>query len=259
MPGPGWAARPDPAKAEEQTLPKYSVKLNKREAVAEGTLSFYFDKPDGFVFKAGQFVELTLANPPETDAEGNSRAFSLASAPSEPHLMVATRMRDTAFKRGLRELPLGAEVQIEGPFGNLILHNNTARAAVFLAGGIGITPFRSIVVRAAKERLPHRLFLFYSNRRPEDAAFLRELQALRDVNANYTLVDTMTEMERGSDSQKGATGRISKEMLVQHLGELNGPIYYLAGPPAMVGAMQQLLNSAGVNDDDIRPEEFAGY
>lgn len=240
-------------------MPKYSVKLNQRETVAEGTLAFYFEKPAGFAFKAGQFLELTLANPPETDAEGNSRAFSIASAPSESHLMVATRMRDTAFKRVLGKLPLGAEVQIEGPFGNLILHNNTTRAAVFLAGGIGITPFRSIVFRAAKEQLPHRLFLFYSNRRPEDAAFLGELQALRAENANYTLVDTMTGMERGSDSWKGETSRISKETLIQHLGDLNGPIYYLAGPPAMVGAMQQMLNSAGVNDDDIRPEEFAGY
>jgi ferredoxin-NADP reductase len=235
------------------------VKLNRRETVAEGTLAFYFEKPAGFAFKAGQFLELTLANPPETDAEGNSRAFSIASAPSESHLMVATRMRDTAFKRVLGKSPLGAEVQIEGPFGNLILHNNTARAAVFLAGGIGITPFRSIVFRAAKEQLPHRLFLFYSNRRPEDAPFLEELQALRAENANYTLVDTMTGMERGGNSWKGETRRISKEMLIQHLGDLNGPIYYLAGPPAMVGAMQQLLNSAGVNDDDIRPEEFAGY
>ena len=222
-------------------------------------MAFYFDKPAGFAFKAGQFVELTLVNPPETDAEGNTRAFSIASAPSESHLMVATRMRDTAFKRVLGTLPLGAEVRIEGPFGNLTLHNNTARAAVLLAGGIGITPFRSIVFRAAKERLPHRLVLFYSNRRPEDAAFLGELQALRSENANYTLVDTMTGMERGSHSRIGESSRISKEMLMQHLGDLNGPIYYLAGPPVMVGAMQQLLNSAGVNDDDIRSEEFAGY
>jgi ferredoxin-NADP reductase len=239
-------------------LPKYWVKLIRREVVAEGTLAFCFEKPAGFTFKAGQFLELTLANPPETDAEGNSRAFSIASAPSEHHLTVATRMRDTAFKRVLRSAPLGAEVQIEGPFGNLILHSDSARAAVFLAGGIGITPFRSIVFRAAKEQVPHRLFLFYSNRRPEDAAFLGELQSLRTENANYTLVDTMTGMERGS-FWKGETGRISKELLIQYLGDLKGPIYYVAGPPAMVGATQRLLNAAGVNDDDIRPEEFAGY
>jgi ferredoxin-NADP reductase len=240
-------------------LPRYSVKLIRREVVAEGTLAFCFEKPPGFTFKAGQFLELTLANPPETDAEGNGRAFSIASAPSEHHLTVATRMRDTAFKRVLGRSPLGAVFQIEGPFGNLVLHSNSARAAVFLAGGIGITPFRSIVFRAAKEKVPHRLFLFYSNRRPEDAAFLAELQSLRTENANYTLVDTMTGMERGNHLWKGETRRFSKELLIQHLGDLKGPIYYAAGPPAMVGAMQRLLNAAGVNDDDIRPEEFAGY
>jgi ferredoxin-NADP reductase len=137
------------------------------------------------VFKAGQYLELTLMNPPETDAEGDGRAFSIASAPSKPQLMVATRLRDTAFKRVLAKLPLGAEVRVEGPFGNLTLHNNTARAAVLLAGGIGITPFRSMAVHAAREHLPHRLLLFYSNRSPEDAAFLGELQALRAENVNY--------------------------------------------------------------------------
>lgn len=235
------------------------VKLLKRETVAEGTLTLYFDKPAGFVFKAGQYLELTLMNPPETDAEGDGRAFSIASAPSEPQLMVATRMRDTAFRRVLAKLPLGAEVRIDGPFGNLILHNNAARAAVLLAGGIGITPFRSMVVRAAREHLPHQLFLFYSNRGPENAAFLRELQALRAENANYTLVDTMTGTEGSRQSSAGETRRISKEMLIWYMGDLNGPIYYVAGPPAMVVGMQQLLHSAGVNADDIRPEEFAGY
>jgi ferredoxin-NADP reductase len=235
------------------------VKLSQRTAVAEGTVAFYFDKPSGFEFKAGQFLDVTLLDPPETDAEGNSRAFSIASAPGESHLMVATRMRDSAFKRVLGKLPIGSEVQIEGPFGNLILHNNAARPAVLLAGGIGITPFRSILFRAAAEQLPHRLFLFYSNRRPEDAAFLAELQSLRTQNANYTLVDTMTGLSPGSHPWSGETSRVSKEMLTQYLGDLNGPIYYVAGPPGMVGDMQKLLNSCGVNDDDIRPEEFGGY
>ena len=235
-------------------------KLLKRETVAEGTLALYFDKPADFAFKAGQYLELTLMNPPETDAEGDSRAFSIASAPSESQLMVATRMRDTAFKRVLAKLPLGAEVRIEGPFGNLTLHNNTARSAVLSGRRDRHHAFSEYCLRVPpRARLPHRLFLFYSNRRPEDAAFLVELQALRAESANYTLVDTMTGMEGASHSWAGETRRISREMLIQHLGDLNGPIYYLAGPPAMVGAMQRLLNSAGVNDDDIRPEEFAGY
>ena len=124
------------------------------------------------------------------------RAFSIASSPHEETLMVATRIRDTAFKRVLSAMPLGSVVKIEGPSGDLTLHNNVKRTAVFLAGGIGITPFRSIVCRAAKEKLPHRIFLFYSNRRPEDAPFLDELQALQEENPNYTLIATMTEMPK---------------------------------------------------------------
>jgi predicted ferric reductase len=85
----------------------------------------------------------------------------------------------------LNTIPPGSAVKIEGPSGSLTLSRNVKRTAVFLAGGIGITPFRSVVFRAAQERLPHRIFLFYSNRRPEDAPFLDELQALEKENPNY--------------------------------------------------------------------------
>jgi len=139
---------------------------------------------------------MTLLDPSEMDAEGNVRSFSIASAPYDDTLMVATRMRDTAFKRVLNTMPLSSAVKIEGPSGSLTLHNNVKRTAVFLAGGIGITPFRSVVFRAAKEKLPHRIFLFYSKRRPEDAPFLDELQALERENPNYKLIASMTEMSK---------------------------------------------------------------
>jgi ferredoxin-NADP reductase len=133
-------------------MPSYLVKLNKREEVAEGTMAFHFEKPVGFNFKAGQFISLTLIDPAETDAEGNTRVFSIASAPCEELLMIATRMRNTAFKRTLKALTLGAEVQIQGPFGSLILDNDSIRPVALIAGGIGITPFRSIVVQATVNR-----------------------------------------------------------------------------------------------------------
>ena len=119
----------------------YSITLTERRLVAEGTMAFYFDKPSQFAFTPGQFVDLTLPQPSETDAAGNTRAFSIASAPQESTLMVATRLRDTAFKRELQRMPLGSTVRMEGPFGNLVLHADQTRPAVFLAGGIGITPF----------------------------------------------------------------------------------------------------------------------
>ena len=168
-------------------------------------------------------------------------------------------MRDTAFKRVLKTTPLGSAVKIEGPSGSLTLHNNVARTAVFVAGGIGITPFRSIVFRAAKEKLPHRIFLFYSNRRPEDAPFLYELQALEKENPNYKLVASMTEMAKSHQSWHGEVGLIDREMISRYLKDAISPIYYVAGPPEMVKGLHTMINEAGVDDDNIRAEEFAGY
>jgi len=238
----------------------YTIKLLKKEMVAQGTMAFRFQKPVGFEYKAGQSMDLTLINPPKTDAEGNTRAFSYASAPSDDYLMVATRMRQTAFKDVLKELPEGAELSFEGPFGSMTLHNDIAKPAVLLAGGIGITPFHSMVKQAGHDHLPHKLFLFYSNRKPEDAVFLEELQKLQDANPNYKLIATMTDLANSTQKWSGETGYINKEMLNKYLGEdLSTPIYYLAGPPQMVAALKKMLNESGVNDDYIRFEEFSGY
>lgn len=156
----------------------FQVRLADRQEIAERTIACRFEKPHLFEFKPGQFIEISLLNPAESDAEGTSRAFSIASAPQEDFILVATRLRNTAFKRVLSHASLGNQVKIDGPFGDLRLHNDSSRAAVLLCGGIGITPFRSILLNAANKKLPHRIFLFYSNRRPEDAPFLEELQAL---------------------------------------------------------------------------------
>jgi ferredoxin-NADP reductase len=237
----------------------FTIKLKKRETLAEGTMGFYFARPADFQFKAGQYADLTLMDPPETDAEGNIRSLSIANAPEEEHLLFATRMRDTSFKRFLRSAPIDAEVRIEGPMGSFTLHNNASKPAVFLAGGIGITPFSSIVRHAAKATLPHHLYLFYSNRRPEDAAFMDVLTALGKENPNFKFIPSMSEMNKSAQKWDGETGFINREMLARHLPGLQGPIYYIAGPPAMVMAMRQMLSGAGVDEDDIRTEEFAGY
>jgi ferredoxin-NADP reductase len=233
--------------------------LMRREEVAEGTMAFHFEKPSGFNFKAGQFADVTLTDPLETDAGGNTRTFSIASPPFENELVFTTRMRDTAFKRSLKKVPLATEVKIGSAAGSFTLHKNRAKPAVFLAGGIGITPFLSIVRQADRDRLPHKLYLFYSNRRPEDAAFLNTLQSLEKTNLNFRLICTMTEMSKSTREWKGETVLIDKEILSRHLPILHGPIYYIAGPPTMVAAIRQTLVGAGVEEDDIRAEEFAGY
>lgn len=240
-------------------MPIYKTRLRRKEEIADGTMAFHFDKPGGFTFKAGQFGDFTLIDPSETDAEGNIRGFSLASAPYEGDLMFATRMRDTAFKRVLRTMEIGTEVSLDAPYGSFTLHNNPRTPAVFLTGGIGVTPVRSIVLQAAHDTLPHKVFLFYSNRRPEDAAFLDELIEAQEKNPNYIFIGTMTEMEKSTRTWDGETGYINKAMLEKYVGDLTAPIYYVAGPASMVMAMRKTLNEAGVDDDNIRTEEFSGY
>ena len=245
--------------AREMPIVDYESKLLSRVEVAEGTMAFHFEKPSGFRFKAGQFADVTLADPPETDAEGNSRTFSIASSPFENELVFTTRMRDTAFKRSLKKVPLATEVTISLAAGSFTLHKNRGKPAVFLAGGIGITPFLGIVRQAHHDRLLHKLYLFYSNRRPEDAPFLDILQTLEKTNPNFHLICTMTEMSKSRMEWKGETVPIDQEMLSRNVTTLQGPIYYSAGPPPMVAGMKEMLVSAGIDEDDIRTEDFAGY
>lgn len=237
----------------------HTTPLIRHEEIAEGTMAFHFAKAPDFQFRAGQAMDITLLDPSESDGEGNTRTFSIASAPFDTDLMIATRMRDTAFKRVLRNAGAGLNVKIDGPSGSFLLHRKAEKPAVFLAGGIGITPFISIIRQATHEMAPHSLYLFYSNRRPEDAAFLEALMEAAKQNPNFHLIATMTEMDKSQREWKGETGFINKEMLAKHLPALQGPIYYLAGPPAMVTAMRGIVTAAGVDEDDIRTEEFAGY
>jgi len=101
--------------------------------------------------------------------------------------------------------------------------------------------------------------LFYSNRRPEDAAFLDLLSEATKGNPNFHLIATMTEMDKSHREWKGETELVNKDMLTKHLLSLQVPNYYLAGPPAMVAAMQHMLIEAGVDEEDMRTDEFYGY
>jgi len=243
----------------QATWPVFMATLQSRQEVAEGTVAFHFDKPSDWTFTAGQFVDITLVHPTETDAEGNKRGFSIASAPCEETLMITTRMRDTAFKRVLKTLPLGAAVKIEGPFGDLRLPDNTTRPAVVLSGGIGITPFRSILVQAAHEKSLQRVIFFYANRRPEDAPFLADMCAVERDDARVTFVPTMTKMATSRLPWDGERGAIDQAMLAKYLTGIASAIYYLTGPPGLVKGLRTVLTTAGIDDDDIRTEEFTGY
>ncbi len=242
-----------------QTWPVFKTAPLSRETIAERTMSFRFERPVDWSYRAGQFVDVTLLDPPETDAEGNTRGFTISSAPRENVITITTRLRDTAFKRILQRMPLGTEVKIEGPFGDLRLHH-ADRPAVLLAGGIGITPFRSILVETiGGGSLPYRVVLFHANRRPQDAAFADELRSLEAKDLNLTFVPTMTAMADSAQAWDGERGHIDAAMLGRHLNGVGNPIYYIAGPAGMVQASRTMLLASGVDEDDIRTEEFTGY
>jgi len=181
--------------------------------------------------------------------------------------MIASRMSHStgsgqavsAFKRSLAEVPLGTEIKAEGPHGSFTLHENPNRKAVFIAGGIGITPARSIVKYAAEEKLPHAITLVYSNRTPEAAPFLDDLRAWEKENPNFKLIATMTDMGNAKKPWDGPTRRVDAAFLRETLGEGGSAIFYVVGPPGMVQGVTAALKEFGVSRDDIRFEEFTGY
>ncbi|MBY7142690.1 FAD-dependent oxidoreductase [Virgibacillus sp. NKC19-3] len=233
------------------------IKLKKKELVANDTMAFHWEMPEGFEFKAGQLTHIKLINPSEIDEEGTKRALSLVYAPSENELVTATRLRDSAFKRVLKDLPEGSEVAFDGANGSFTLHKTESTPAVFIIGGIGITPIRSMIAEATNQQTDHELTLLYSNKTPDDAPFLSDLENMEKQNPNFKFVPVMT--RSSADEWNGELGHIDADMLKRHVSDINKPIYYLSGPGNMVEAMQKMLVEAGVNEDNIRTEEFAGY
>ncbi len=236
----------------------FDVALKANAEIAEGTVAFTFEKPAGFRFRAGQHLRMTLIDPPETDNEGDTRFYSLACSPQDADLVIAMRMRDTAFKRVLAALPIGHTVRIEilldVPPGAFALHDDPKRPAVMFAGGIGIVPAYSMIKDATERQLGHRVILFYANRRPEDAAYLAELENLAATNPNFTLVAKMS-----TQPWRGETGRIDRAMLERHLKKDRKSIFYLAGLPDMVAGAKASLKAMNVKSSRIKAEEFSGF
>jgi ferredoxin-NADP reductase len=240
----------------------FEIALKGKKQIAEGTWEFVFEKPKGFSFKAGQHVRMTLLNPPETDIKGNSRFLTLANTPEDKDLIVAMRMSDSAFKRVLGQMKIGEEVLIQillnAPHRAFALDEDSTNPTVFLVGGIGIVPAYSMIKESTDKKLPQKIFLFYSNRRPEDAPYLQDFKSFEKQNPNFKLIATMTEPEKSKTQWKGEIGFINKAMLEKYISDLKSPIYYIAGLSGMVNAMKTLVNDIGVSEDNIKAEDFDG-
>jgi ferredoxin-NADP reductase len=232
--------------------------VKEKREVAKGTLLVVFDLLDREVdFTPGQYFWVTLLDPPYEDEKGPRRHISVVTSPNERGVLgLCTRLRDSAFKRSLAELPIGAGVEVEEPKGSFLLPEETDQRYVFIAGGIGITVFRCMLRYIAEEQLAHRVTLVYSNRDRDSAAFLDELLELERVNPNLQLVLTMTD----DPAWEGESRRIDAEFLRAHLGEeLQSLVYFIAGPPAMVDGVVGELQAAGVPEEQLRPGRFSGY
>ena len=168
---------------------------------------------------------------------------------------LATRLRDTAFKRTLAEIEVGAEVEVEEPKGSFLLPEDTGAEYVFIAGGIGITTFRSMLRYIADKRLPYWVTLVYSNRDRESSAFLDELEELEQRIDGLRVILTMTD-DAGWD---GETRRLDADVLRDLLGSLDGKQLLVAGPPEMTESVSDSLLAAGVQDERVLASKFSGY
>jgi len=233
------------------------AKIAEKKEVAEGTLNVKFDLLGEKVsFKPGQHLDVTLINPPYTDAEGDQRTFSINNPPSESsYLSITTRIRDSAFKRSLRDLPIGTEVEIDSIRGVFVLPEKEKRPLVFIAGGIGITPFLSMLRHLAKTGFKQKVTFLYSNHDVKSTPYLDELEKIEEENSNFKLILTMTR----DQNWKGESRHIDSSFIKEYFPKGNDNFYLVAGPPEMVEAVFNSLLEAGVESKNIRTENFSGY
>jgi ferredoxin-NADP reductase/nitrite reductase/ring-hydroxylating ferredoxin subunit len=223
-----------------------------------------------FKYTAGQFAFFDIGGV-YNDPKGPIRHFTISSSPTENFIMFSTRIRDSPYKQRLLTLEKGSKVKVRGPEGQFVLHEDYSKPAVFLSGGIGVTPFRSMVKYATDKQLPIKIIMFDSNRNRSNILFRREFDDWVNRNKNLKIIYTISEegdQEHGQSSSaakndwKGEYGRIDKAMILKYLDNniLDSSIFYICGPPSMLKAMQSLLQEElEIPNERIKVEEFTGY
>ena len=233
--------------------------LVEKRQIASTTLECVFEKPDGFIFQAGQNMTLVLEKLNYPDARGARRIFTIASAPFEEGLKISTRLTGSGFKRTLAELPKGAKVQFSGPRGKFHLLKEL-RKVIFVAGGIGITPIKSMITEVAhKSELP-RAILFYSNATRDEAAYHDFFCRFADTAADFSYVPSLTSSSKvNMESWPGERGRIDFKMILRHVEFPHEYVFYLCGPPEMVDELVDILRENDIDKEHIFSESFWGY
>ncbi|HJY98649.1 MAG TPA: FAD-dependent oxidoreductase [Patescibacteria group bacterium] len=239
--------------------------LVEKKDEAKGTKSFFFKPEKEVSWMAGQYYYYTLPKLNYPDGRGATRHITISSSPTEGGLLrLTTRVRDeSGFKKTLDELPIGAVVDGEGPTGTFILDEKNKDINVFLAGGIGVTPFRSMIKYATDKKLNIPLYLIYSNSVPEEIAFREEFEGLATANPNFKVAMTVSKPEESKEKWNGTVGRIDENLIKTLLGgwglDVNGVVFWICGPPPMVDAMEDVLGKMGISSSKVLSEKFTGY
>lgn len=237
----------------------YTIPFIKKAEVAKNTYSFYFRRPVGFEFIAGQYNRWTLPIT-ATDGRGSSRFFTISSPPTDKDfLVVTTKIIQSDFKKALLELQENQEIKIFGPMGQFIVEESHQAENVFIAGGIGITTFQSILMDAAATNSTKRLTLFSSFPTPEEMVFFNDLTEITKTHPNIKVVYTVTKPQESQISWNGETGRVSEDLIKKYVKDIPTSIFYIVGPPPMVEGTQKLLEEMRLVNEHIRTEQFTGY
>lgn len=245
------------------TLPvDFSLSLIKKEKVSQDAYAFYFDRtknPD-FEFRPGQYIRMTIPHE-NPDERGSNRLFSLITSPLDKEKIgITTRIIQSSFKKALASLSEGSQVQFSGPRGMFIFDETDIRPRVFLAGGIGITPFHSMLLYINEKKLSIPITFFASFSTVADIVFYDELMNFQKENPNIKIVYTVSRPEESGEPWSGETGRISQELIKKYVGDISKALYMVAGPSAMVQAMFEIVQTmGGVPQDQIKKETFTGY
>jgi len=223
------------------------LKLTATKTESPGVVSFLFKPEKPLVWQAGQYLHYVLNHGP-TDDRGSDRWFTIASAPHERHVMLTTRFaskKGSTFKNALKALKLGDTIEMSDLDGDFLL-GDLKQEYVFIAGGIGITPFRAMLKHAVHAGKPLRATLLYSNR-DKVAAYKQELEAMTVRNKNFKIHYLFSPQ------------RIDKNTLRDLVPDLKKPLFYVSGPEPMVEAIGKLLLQMGIPARRIKQDWFPGY
>lgn len=237
----------------------YVIQFISKEQVAKDTYTFSFKRPDEFDFLPGMYNRWTLPIT-ATDGRGSSRFFTISSSPLvKDKLTVTTKIIQSDFKKALLHLKENDEIKIFGPMGNFVLDEINTKQRVLIAGGIGITPFHSMLTYAAVKNLTIPLTLYVSFSTPEEMIFFEELKQIGETHSNIKIIYTITKPEESQTHWEGEKGRISEGLIKKYLPDIEGALYYVVGPPPMEEATTKMLKEMGLSEENILTEAFTGY